>query len=195
VAATRGARAKRQFLLPNPQIVRDRAAPRSQISRMTRYATKTALVIGGTHGMGRATVEALLDGGARMLLTGNNVDTVEAARQALRGRAQVVRPDVANPAAIEALGAQVASELAAELAPRGVRVNAVSPGFIDTPTMGVSGASRAELDAFADEGRHTTPMGRIGSADEVAPAVLFLAFEATFTTGAELPVDGGLGQL
>jgi NAD(P)-dependent dehydrogenase (short-subunit alcohol dehydrogenase family) len=182
-------------LLPNPQIVRDRAAPRSQISRMTRYATKTALVIGGTHGMGRATVEALLDGGARMLLTGNNVDTVEAARQALRGRAQVVRPDVANPAAIEALGAQVASELAAELAPRGVRVNAVSPGFIDTPTMGVSGASRAELDAFADEGRHTTPMGRIGSADEVARAVLFLAFEATFTTGAELPVDGGLGQL
>ena len=84
--------------------------------------------------------------------------------------------------------------LAAELAPRRIRVNAVSPGFIKTPTM-VYGASEEEVAAFEKEGAQITPMKRIGSADEVARAALFLGFEATFTTGAELPVDGGLNQL
>ncbi|RKH08625.1 SDR family oxidoreductase [Corallococcus sp. CA047B] len=88
-----------------------------------------------------------------------------------------------------------AQGLAAELLPRRIRVNAVSPGFIKTPTMGVDGASAEELAAFEKEGNDTTPMGRIGSPEEVARAVLFLAFEATFTTGAELPVDGGLTQV
>lgn len=85
--------------------------------------------------------------------------------------------------------------LATELLPRGIRVNAVSPGFTRTPTLGVFGASLAEVAAFEKEGEERTPMGRIGSPDEVARAVLFLAFDATFTTGAELPVDGGLSQL
>lgn len=88
-----------------------------------------------------------------------------------------------------------AQGLAAELLPRGIRVNAVSPGFIKTPTMGVDGASPEELAAFEKEGNDTTPMGRIGRPEEVARAVLFLAFDATFTTGAELPVDGGLTQV
>ncbi|RKH67591.1 SDR family oxidoreductase [Corallococcus llansteffanensis] len=88
-----------------------------------------------------------------------------------------------------------AQGLAAELLPRRIRVNAVSPGFIKTPTMGVDGASPEELAAFEKEGNDTTPMGRIGSPEEVARAVLFLAFDATFTTGAELPVDGGLTQV
>lgn len=44
-------------------------------------------------------------------------------------------------------------------------------------------------------GAEITPMKRIGSPEEVARAVLFLAFEATFTTGAELPVDGGIAQV
>ncbi|MFP2923817.1 SDR family oxidoreductase [Pyxidicoccus sp. 3LG] len=85
--------------------------------------------------------------------------------------------------------------LAAELVPRHVRVNAVSPGFIRTPTLGVDGASKEEVAAFEKEGEHLTPMKRIGSPEEVARAALFLAFEATFTTGAELPVDGGIAQL
>ncbi|RKH09458.1 SDR family oxidoreductase [Corallococcus sp. CA053C] len=88
-----------------------------------------------------------------------------------------------------------AQGLAAELLPRHIRVNAVSPGFIKTPTLGVDGASAEELAAFEKEGNDTTPMGRIGRPEEVAQAVLFLAFEATFTTGAELPVDGGLIQV
>lgn len=83
---------------------------------------------------------------------------------------------------------------AAELLPRRIRVNAVSPGFIKTPTMGVADASDELRAAFEQEGNHSTPMQRIGTPEEVAAAVLFLAFDATFTTGLELAVDGGLGQ-
>ncbi|MBS0032160.1 SDR family oxidoreductase [Chitinophaga sp. 22321] len=83
---------------------------------------------------------------------------------------------------------------AAELLPRGIRVNAVSPGFIHTPTMGVSGASREDLLAFEKLGDEITPLKRNGMAEEVAGAVLFLAFDATFTTGEEITVDGGLSK-
>ena len=81
---------------------------------------------------------------------------------------------------------------AAELLPRRIRVNAVAPGFIDTPTMGVSGLSAEERAAFMKVGDEVTPMKRHGTPEEVARAALFLAFDATFTTGIELPVDGGL---
>lgn len=86
------------------------------------------------------------------------------------------------------------SGFAAELAPLGIRVNAVSPGFIDTPTKGVASLSAADRQAFKEAGDAITPMKRNGTPDEVARAVLFLGFEATFTTGAKLAVDGGLGQ-
>ncbi|MCP3065117.1 SDR family oxidoreductase [Myxococcus sp. K38C18041901] len=84
--------------------------------------------------------------------------------------------------------------LGAELVSRGIRVNAVSPGFTRTPTMGVTGATPQEVESFEQEGLHLTPMKRIADAEEVARAALFLGLEATFTTGAELPVDGGLSQ-
>jgi NAD(P)-dependent dehydrogenase (short-subunit alcohol dehydrogenase family) len=89
----------------------------------------------------------------------------------------------------------LAQVLAAELLPRRIRVNCLSPGFVKTPTMGLSGASRAELDGFEAEGSRLTPMGRMSSVDEVARAALFLAFDATFTTGTELLIDGGLTEL
>ncbi|MFE7534957.1 SDR family oxidoreductase [Streptomyces rhizosphaericola] len=69
--------------------------------------------------------------------------------------------------------------LAAELAARGIRVNAVAPGCIEAP-----GSGAVPL----------PPLGRLGAAEEVARAALFLATEATFTTGARLPVDGGLAR-
>ena len=71
----------------------------------------------------------------------------------------------------------------------------MAPGFIDTPTMGVAGLSEEEREALKKLGDEITPMKRHGSADEFARAALFLAFDATFTTGVELPVDGGLAQI
>lgn len=86
-----------------------------------------------------------------------------------------------------------ARSFAAELLPRGVRVNSVAPGFIHTRSGGFTGVSEEERAAIAAAGDEATPMGRHGTVAEVARAVLFLGFEATFTTGAELPVDGGIG--
>ncbi|MFJ6621338.1 SDR family oxidoreductase [Kitasatospora sp. NPDC091335] len=74
--------------------------------------------------------------------------------------------------------------LAVELADRGVRVNAVSPGAIGTPADGAARGPRRDA---------APPLGRRGSVDDVARTALFLAADATFTTGTVLAVDGGLG--
>jgi NAD(P)-dependent dehydrogenase (short-subunit alcohol dehydrogenase family) len=60
--------------------------------------------------------------------------------------------------------------------------------------MGVAGASAEERAAFMKVGDEVTPMKRHGTPEEVARAVLFLGFDATFTTGERIKVDGGLGQ-
>lgn len=93
----------------------------------------------------------------------------------------------------EALGA-IAQVLAAEFLPRKIRVNSVAPGYIDTPTMGVAGLTEEERAAFMKQGDEITPLKRHGKVEEVAAAALFLAADATFTTGVELPVDGGFAQ-
>ncbi|MBR4193656.1 MAG: SDR family oxidoreductase [Oscillospiraceae bacterium] len=74
--------------------------------------------------------------------------------------------------------------LARELGPSGIRVNAVSPGVIDTEMN--ARLSPADRQALADE----TPLGRIGRPEEVAEAILYLA-GAEFVTGQNLPVNGG----
>jgi NAD(P)-dependent dehydrogenase (short-subunit alcohol dehydrogenase family) len=254
---------------------------RREGSVTTRYTGKKAVVTGGTHGMGLATVKALLDGGVEVLLTGRNEQNLAAASREVGARgAYVVRSDTANLADIQALGVLVQEKLgqidavfinagiselapfekvteasydrqfgvntkgafftaqrlaplvrdggaivfttvangpaspnlsvysgskaavrafaqvfAAELVSRRIRVTAVGPGFIDTPTMGVAGLSDEERAALKKLGDEITPMRRHGSPEEVARAALFLAFEATFTTGIELAVDGGLQEI
>jgi 3alpha(or 20beta)-hydroxysteroid dehydrogenase len=73
-----------------------------------------------------------------------------------------------------------------ELGPRGIRVNTIMPGFIETPMT----ASAPE--AFRRANIEVTPLGRVGQAEEVAPLIVFLiSDEASFITGAEIAIDGG----
>ena len=74
-----------------------------------------------------------------------------------------------------------------ELGPRGIRVNTVHPGYIETPM------TAAAAPAFRAANVAGTPLGRTGTVDDVAPLVLFLVSdEASFISGAEIPVDGGM---
>ena len=88
-----------------------------------------------------------------------------------------------------------ARTFAAELLPRGIRVNAVSPGPTETPIIGKAFPDKDVAAQLMAQMTEAIPMKRFGTAEEQAKAVLFLAFDATFTTGAEFPVDGGWSQL
>ncbi|MGW0082302.1 SDR family oxidoreductase [Streptomyces sp. NPDC003393] len=123
----------------------------------------------------------LLTEGSAVVLTTSLAD--------VKGMAQVSVYSAAK-AALRSM----ARTLARELLPRGIRVNAVSPGPIDTSIIARSMPEAAAEQAI-EQLREANPMKRLGRPEEVAKAVAFLAFEATFTTGAELTVDGGASQL
>ncbi|MEU3522970.1 SDR family oxidoreductase [Streptomyces sp. NPDC038707] len=178
---------------------------------MTKYAGRTAVVVGEATAIGLAVAKRLVEGGAHVVLTARTTeerdrlggelgsaarvvapsdvtaclgpggvvdllfaDVVATARPLLPrlrdGGAVVLMTPAPSPAAVHAL--------AGELVSRGIRVNAVAPGCIEAPGGGVP----------------LPPLGRLGAAEEVARAALFLATDATFTTGARLPVDGGLSR-
>lgn len=82
---------------------------------------------------------------------------------------------------------------AAELAPKGIRVNAVCPGPIKTPIFGKSGLPQEALDGFTSHVTGAIALKRFGEDHEVAKLVSFLSSEnANFITGAEYTIDGGL---
>ena len=93
----------------------------------------------------------------------------------------------ATKAAVRSL----ARTLAAELAPRNIRVNVISPGVIETPILGKVGLTQEQLERWLESSKQRIPLGRIGQPKEVAATALYLAADATFTTGAELLVGGG----
>ena len=98
----------------------------------------------------------------------------------------------ATKAAVRSLG----RTLAAELSPRGIRVNVVSPGLIETPLVGKLGLSKDELEAFGGKIVQRTPLGRIGKPKEIAATATFLASDdASYFTGADLVADGGMIQV
>jgi NAD(P)-dependent dehydrogenase (short-subunit alcohol dehydrogenase family) len=85
--------------------------------------------------------------------------------------------------------------LAAELAPLGIRVNAVCPGATDTPLLAREFDTASNPDVSRDAMRRSIVMGRFGRPEEIAKAVVFLLSEdASYITGAHLPVDGGRTQ-
>ena len=85
---------------------------------------------------------------------------------------------------------------AAELAEKGIRAVSVAPGPIETPIYGKVGLSEQEVQEMGAGFAQQVPLKRFGNSDEVANAVLFLASsDASFITGAELPVDGGIAQV
>ncbi|WP_067487105.1 SDR family NAD(P)-dependent oxidoreductase [Actinomadura hibisca] len=186
---------------------------------MTKYAGTRAIVVGATD-VGLAIAKRLVEGGAQVVLAdpgaggpatadlGSGVRLLAGTRagavaEVLDGLdlvfaagppdARPLLPLLADGGAIVLLGPPPADEeavraLAVELAGRGVRVNAVATGFLD-PAPGVPLDHYADLRERCDA---RTPLRRLGAPDEVARAALFLAADATFTTGARLPVDGGL---
>jgi NAD(P)-dependent dehydrogenase (short-subunit alcohol dehydrogenase family) len=90
----------------------------------------------------------------------------------------------------------LARTAAAELVGRGIRVNAIAPGPIVTPIFGRTGLSKEAFDELAKGIVDKVPMKRFGQPEEVAAAVAFLASQdASYITGVEINVDGGLGQI
>jgi NAD(P)-dependent dehydrogenase (short-subunit alcohol dehydrogenase family) len=89
-----------------------------------------------------------------------------------------------------------ACTLTVELRHRKIRVNAISPGMIDTPGLNGLAQSREQLEQFKTSFVSTVPLGRMGSPDEVAKVVSFLASDdSSYVTGIELFVDGGVAQI
>jgi len=250
---------------------------------MTRkLENKVALITGGTTGIGLATAKRFAAEGARVVVTGRNRETLEAARKELGDRAEVVESDagdekqiaqlfeglarthrrldvlflnagiakfaplaeasvkdfdamwtlnvrgpwlalkhalpllsegatvIVNSSVVNQKGLAGAAAYAAtkaavravvrgaatELAARKIRVNAISPGPIETPIFGKMGLSQNAADEFLKDAATRIPLGRIGAADEVAGAAVFLASaDASFITGSEIAVDGGFAQV
>jgi NAD(P)-dependent dehydrogenase (short-subunit alcohol dehydrogenase family) len=245
-------------------------------------AGKTAVITGGTTGIGFATAQLFLAHGARVTITGQDAGRLASAVAALGQGASAVQLDVRKPNELAALAEHISGRygsldvlfanagvafatplattsaarfdemfdinvkgvfftvqhlvplmksgssvvlntswldqvgtaglsllsaskaavrsmtrtLAAELIAQGIRVNAVSPGAINTPIHGKTGMSAPDLAAFAARIQQSVPLGRFGQPEEVAAAALFLASDASsYMLGAEVVVDGGFSQL
>ncbi|MEO7717310.1 MAG: SDR family oxidoreductase [Capsulimonas sp.] len=78
----------------------------------------------------------------------------------------------------------------------GIRVNVVSPGVVPTPAYNLLGLNEEQIQGFIEEQAKAIPLGRVGTPDEIAKAVVFLASDdSSFVNGVELFVDGGQGQI
>lgn len=249
---------------------------------MGRLTGKTALITGGTTGIGFATAKLFLQEGARVAIIGRDAQRVEAAGKELGEGVLALRADVGsgpdmvaaaariksvfgsldavfanagiaqpmqfsdvdarhindqvdvnfkgvihtvqsmlpllnNPSSIVLTGTTLAEQgiaglsvysatkaavrslartLSTELAPRGVRVNVISPGLIETPIYGKLGLPPEAVQQWAGQLLAKVPAARFGQADEVAKAVLFLASDdSSYMMGENIVFDGGMATL
>lgn len=110
--------------------------------------------------------------------------------------AHIGMPNTTIYAASKAALISLARTLSAELLPRGVRVNVVSPGPVSTPLYGKLGLDDKQLEQTAAHIRSQIPLGRFGTPEEIAATVLHLsAAESAFIVGTEIVADGGMSQL
>lgn len=247
---------------------------------MNEYADKNVVITGGSSGFGLVTAQLLVEGGARVMITGRQPETLAAAKEQLGDNAVAVAGDVADLDHLDTLAERAKAEfgtldalfanagitrfvpfeavteavhdelfatnvkgafftvqklapllreggavvlttsvanvkglemistysatkaavrsltrgMARELLPRGIRVNAISPGPISTGILNKV-LPEAAIGEVLEQMRVNNPMLRFGEPMEIAKAFAFLAFDATYTTGAELVVDGGATQL
>ena len=83
-----------------------------------------------------------------------------------------------------------------DLKERKIRVNAISPGVVPTPGYDLMGLTKEQVQGFVDFMVPSIPLGRVGTPDEIAKAVVFLASDdSSFVNGIELFVDGGMAQI
>jgi NAD(P)-dependent dehydrogenase (short-subunit alcohol dehydrogenase family) len=240
---------------------------------------KVAVITGGTTGIGLATAKRFAAEGAKVIITGTNPETLEAAKAEFNGSVEVIASDASDGKSVKELFEQVAKKhgkidvlflnagiarfapwdqhseedfdrqfavnvkgpwlaikhalpvlkdgssiiattsvvnrmamagasaysatkaalhqlvrtASSELSPRGIRVNSVSPGPIDTPIFGKTGVPESELDEMAAGIASQVALGRFGKPEEVANVALFLASdEASYIQGQEFAVDGGM---
>jgi NAD(P)-dependent dehydrogenase (short-subunit alcohol dehydrogenase family) len=121
------------------------------------------------------------------------------------GGSIILNASIASSKGIEALSVYSATKAAVrsfarswtvDLKHRKIRVNAISPGPIDTPGVSELVQGEEQIEQFKTSIVSTVPMGRMGSPDEVAKAASFLASDdSSYITGIELFVDGGMAQI
>ena len=121
------------------------------------------------------------------------------------GGSIILNASIASSKGTEALSVYSATKAAVrsfartwtvELKHRKIRVNAISPGPIDTPGINGLAQSEEQIEQFKTSIVSIVPMGRMGSPDEVAKAASFLASDdSSYVTGIELFVDGGMAQI
>ena len=121
------------------------------------------------------------------------------------GGSIIVNASIASSKGFEALSVYSATKAAirsfartwtVELKHRKIRVNAISPGYIDTPIFNSTGQGEKQIEQLKTNLASYVPLGQMGSPDEIAKAVSFLASDdSSYITGIELFVDGGVAQI